>query len=149
MRGRKPVPSALKLVRGNPGHRTIPPDAPVPAGEMTRPSWLKGEARREWNRVAPMLAAIARPVDRAVLVAYCQQWALYHELDAEAKQHPHVVKAPSGYPIPNPARGMANVALKLMLAAAVELGITPSARSRVKGHDAETHDPLERFLAQA
>jgi len=135
MRGRKPQPTALKLLRGNPGKRPTNPaepkhgalDAEVPA-DLTEP-----EAAAEWRRVASMLIERGQvtTVDRAVLTGYCVKYAQWIALEREAAKHPFIIKAPSGYPIPNPALGMANKAFALMLKAAAELGITPSARSRV------------------
>lgn len=135
MRGRKPHPTALKLLRGNPGKRKVnaaephhdPLDASVPS-DLVDPS-----AQAEWKRVAAMLIARGQvtTVDRAVLTGYCVKYAQWLALEHEASQHPFIVRSPSGYPIPNPALGMANKAFALMLKAAAELGITPSARSRV------------------
>ena len=70
-------------------------------------------------------------VDRAVLIAYCEKFAQWRALEAAAAGQDFIIKAPSGYPIPNPAIGMANRALALMLKTAAELGITPSSRSRI------------------
>lgn len=135
MRGRKPQPTALKLLRGNPGKRPLnpaePKHAPLPTDvppELTDPI-----ARGEWTRIAAILISHGQvtTVDRAVLAGYCMKYAQWVALEAEAARHPFLVRAPSGYPIPNPALGMANRAFGLMLQAATELGITPSSRSRV------------------
>lgn len=90
-------------------------------------------ARAEWDRVAPQLVLSGQVtvVDRATLIGYCLKFAQWKALEAEARNHPFIVRSPSGYPIPNPALGMANKVFALMLKAAAELGITPSSRSRV------------------
>ena len=135
MRGRKPVPTALKIIRGNPGkrrlndaepqHPPLPPECPEDLSDS--------KARREWERIAPQLITQGQvtTVDRAALIGYCQKWAQWQALEAEAAKHPFVVKSASGSPIPNPAFKLANQTFAVMLKAAVELGITPSARSRV------------------
>jgi P27 family predicted phage terminase small subunit len=84
--------------------------------------------------VAPGLAATGQVtiVDRSILMGYCQKYAQWQKLEAEAAKRPAIVASPNGYPIPNPYAGMANKAFGLMLKAASELGITPSSRSRVK-----------------
>jgi|SRR6188472_3071292 P27 family predicted phage terminase small subunit len=138
MRGRKPQPTALKLLRGNPGKRPVnlrepqhgALDAAVP------PDLVDPEAQDEWRRLAAVLITRGQvtTVDRAVLTGYCVKYAQWIALEREAAKHPWVVKTPSGYPIPNPALGMANKAFGLMLQAATELGITPSARSRVSAN---------------
>jgi P27 family predicted phage terminase small subunit len=134
-RGPKRQPTVLRLLRGNPGKRRINHEEPKPgplAGDcpevLTDPA-----ARAEWARVAPGLIRSGQVtnVDRATLIGYCHKWAQWQALEQEAARHPFLVKAPSGYPIPNPAISMANKAFGLMLKAAAELGMTPAGRSRV------------------
>ncbi len=57
MRGRKPVPTALKVVRGNPGKRALNTREaePAPPATLTPPDWLAEDAKREWADKAPML----------------------------------------------------------------------------------------------
>lgn len=134
MRGRKPTPTSLRLLHNNRGKRPVNQDEPQHEALVTVcPPELTGEAQREWERLARKLVDRGQvtDVDRANLLAYCLKYGQWWDLEAEAKKHPFVVKAPSGYPIPNPAIGMANKAYALMLKAASELGITPSSRSRV------------------
>lgn len=46
-RGRKPKPTALKLLEGNPGKRPINEHEPIPPkGTVKCPSWLEQEAKR-------------------------------------------------------------------------------------------------------
>jgi P27 family predicted phage terminase small subunit len=134
-RGPRPQPTALKMLRGNPGRRPLNDREPQHAALMSldAPENLTGDARVEWDRVVEALTSAGQvtEVDRGTLIAYCLKFGQWQELEAEAKKHPFIVRAPSGYPIPNPAIGMANRCFALMLKAAAELGITPSSRSRV------------------
>jgi len=143
MRGRKPQPTTLKLLRNNPGRRPVNElepthdalDASIPAellnAAVAAGSW-QAAAVGEWQRVIGTLArGQVTTVDRAALLGYCVKFGQWWALETEAASHPFLVRAPSGYPIPNPALGMANKAFKLMLTAAIELGITPSSRSRI------------------
>ncbi len=53
MRGRKPTPTELKLVTGNPGHRPLNPREPKTANSMpTCPAHLSPTAKAEWKRLA-------------------------------------------------------------------------------------------------
>lgn len=135
MRGRKPQPTSLKVIRGNPGRRPLNESEPDhPAIESDCPDDLVDPvARAEWDRVTPQLIQCGQvtTMDRATLIGYCLKYAQWKALEAEARNHPFIVKSPNGYPIPNPALGMANKVFSLMLKAAAELGITPSSRSRV------------------
>ena len=52
MAGRKPKPTALKKLEGNPGKRKLNTKEPVPVKGMTDcPKWLLPEAKEEWNRL--------------------------------------------------------------------------------------------------
>ena len=161
MRGRKPQPTALKLLRNNPGRRPLNEhepqhaalDASVPeellTGAVAAGSW-QAAAVGEWRRVIGTLArGQVTTVDRSALLGYCVKFGQWWALETEAAAHPFLVRAPSGYPIPNPALGMANKAFKLMLVAAIELGITPSSRSRIQLAPAEpgTDRIVDEFTA--
>jgi P27 family predicted phage terminase small subunit len=135
MRGRKPQPTVLKVIRGNPGRRPLNKSEPEHPGiDGACPDDLVDPvARAEWDRITPQLTQSGQVtmMDRSTLIGYCLKYAQWKALEDEARKHPFIVKSPSGYPIPNPALGMANKAFALMLKAAAELGITPSSRSRV------------------
>src|SRR5271167_2051839 len=78
VRGRKPKPTYLKLVTGNPGRRPIKGDREPAAGGLPQaPAELAGDARTEWRRVARTLhrAGLLATLDRAALAAYCQAFA--------------------------------------------------------------------------
>lgn len=135
MSGPRPQPTTLRLMRGNPGKRKINHQEPKPGPlAVACPDALTDPAARaEWDRVAPGLIGCGQVtiIDRATLIGYCQKWAQWQALEREAATHPFLVRAPSGYPMPNPALSMANKAFNLMLKAAAELGMTPAGRSRV------------------
>jgi hypothetical protein len=75
MAGRKPKPTVLKLITGNPGRRPLNRREPkLRPGIPSCPPHLSPEAKREWSRVIPLLAEcrLVTEVDRAALAAYCQ-----------------------------------------------------------------------------
>jgi P27 family predicted phage terminase small subunit len=135
-RGPKPRPTRLKLIDGvtNPRRLNLREPEYAPLDLSVVPDELVDEiARSEWTRIAPLLSVRGHvtAVDRSTLLAYCELYARWRRLEHEARVHPMIVRAPTGYPIPSPAVAMANRAFSLMLRAASELGITPSSRSRV------------------
>ena len=79
--GRKPTPTALKLVKGNPGKRALPKsEAVVALSEPTPPAFLCDDAKVEWGRVCSALyaAGLMTELDRAALAAYAAaygRWA--------------------------------------------------------------------------
>lgn len=51
MKGRKPTPTVLRLITGNPGRRPLPPADPLPAGSVERPPKLNRAAGELWDGV--------------------------------------------------------------------------------------------------
>ena len=57
MAGRKPKPTALKKLEGNPGKRKLNTKEPAPAKGMPDcPKWLLPEAKEEWKRLCQKLS---------------------------------------------------------------------------------------------
>lgn len=85
-RGRKPKPTALKKLEGNPGKRPLNELEPLPQVTMLRcPNWLEPEARKEWRRLAPVLigAGILTGADAVPFAGYCQAYARWKEAEQE------------------------------------------------------------------
>lgn len=154
MRGRKPHPTRLQVLRGNPGRRPLNPDEPqLPvAGDDfdTVPELLAPDdvAAAEWRRLAPLLreARIITQADRNALIAACQQWSVYQDALVQAPKHRRVLRSPNDYPIPNPFIPIANKALVHCERLWESLGLTPSARARVTAaREPEDRDPFAEF----
>jgi len=148
-RGRKAIPSPLKLLRNNPGKRPLPRGEPQPARDLpTPPAHLGALAVLEWERVAPELHRIGvlTMVDRAVLAGYCdayERWALARQvIEVEGL----FVSSPNGYRIAHPALSVANTAKATMLKYMIELGLTPASRVKLAKGEPKVDDPLEQFL---
>ena len=58
-RGRKPTPTAIKELEGNPGKRPLNEAEPKPAKKAPLcPKWLEPEAKKEWRRLSKQLEQI-------------------------------------------------------------------------------------------
>ena len=82
MAGRKPKPTAVKKLEGNPGKRKLNTKEPVPAKGMPDcPEWLLPEAKKEWERLADLMnqMGVLTEVDMAAFAAYCQSYARWKE----------------------------------------------------------------------
>lgn len=146
MRGRKPVPTGLKLLTGNPGHRPLPPEPKVAEAtdaELLPPEDLQGEGRAEWEALAVPLkrAGVLKSSDLGTFETYCRLHGEVHEL--EQAQDKHGIE-------PSIKLAIVNALFKLRKQKkeyAVELGLTPSARARVKAEPvAEQGDTTEEML---
>lgn len=148
--GRKPVPTKLKLLRGNPGKREIPKNEPQP--KVTKkvpepPKFLDRGAKKEWKRVAPELhqLGLLTMADMTPLAAYCQAYSRWTQAESEIRKHGLLVKAPNGYPMQSPLLAVANKAMKQMKEFLIEFGMTPSSRSKVTV-DKDEKDEFDEFL---
>jgi len=147
-RGRKPTPTRLKLLLGNPGGRPLNALEPRPAAAVpARPPHLAGEAAAEWDRITRELAALGlvTEVDRAALAAYCTCWARWVKAEETISRSGEVLKGENGV-YQNPWLAIANRCLELLHKFGAEFGLTPSSRTRVRA-PAPARDDLDQFLA--
>ena len=151
MRGRKPKPSAIKQLEGNPGKRPLNDREPVPPdGVPDCPDFLNDEARAEWFRTAKVLQEmrLLSKADRAALAAYCTAYARWVEAEEQVRKYGTIVKSPEkGFPMKSPYLTIADQSLETMRKFLIEFGLTPSSRSRIKVPDsAQAADEFDLFL---
>ena len=153
-RGRKPKPTALKLLEGNPGKRPINEHEPIPPkGTVKCPTGLEPEAKKEWKRLAPSLEAmgVLTQADLTAFAGYCQAYARWKEAEEFISQHGSIFQTPSGYVQQVPQVSIAQQNLKIMQSFCSEFGLTPATRARIIANgggkdDAASDDPMESLL---
>jgi P27 family predicted phage terminase small subunit len=151
MRGRKPKPTVLKVLEGNPGKRRINDREPeAPAGIPDCPDYLDDEARDEWQRTGEVLRdmGLLSLADRTALAAYCTAYSRWVQAEAAVKKYGTIVKSPDkGFPMKSPYLTIADQAMESMRKFMVEFGLTPSSRSRIKVPDAgQEGDEFDAFM---
>jgi P27 family predicted phage terminase small subunit len=154
MQGRKPKPTKLKIVAGNPGHRPLNKDEPEPVAYLaSAPEWFDELQAQYWNdAIASAPAGLLGTMDRELLVVWVCASVMHRramvaqtEID-EGKAAPMLTKTPGGMPVQSPYVGIINRQAAVMLKAASEMGFTPSSRTRIKvGGDAVGGNPFDRF----
>lgn len=94
---------------------------------------LSAGARAEWRRVTKELerAGVLAEVDRGVLTAYVTAWAHMMEAEAILRRDKVVVVGKDKQNVKHPAWQIYREANRTMLAAAVQLYITPVSRLRI------------------
>ena len=152
-RGRKPKPTAVKVLEGNPGKRSLNTGEPKPEKKAPRcPSWLEEEAKKEWKRMAKQLEqlGILTEIDMAAFAGYCQAYARWKEAEEFISQHGTIVKTPSGYWQQVPQVSIAQTYLKILNKFCEQFGLTPSARSRITANDGDDKqsDEMELLLVR-
>ena len=161
-RGPKPMPTHLKLVTGNRGRRRLPENEPDVSSECPEPpAHLVGPALDEWHNHASTLhsVGILTKTDRAVLAAYCQLYGRWVEAELALAAHRKrmielgddaegfLTSTPNGANMQHPLVGVANTAARDMVRYAAELGLTPSARTRVTAAPkARKADPAAKYF---
>jgi P27 family predicted phage terminase small subunit len=147
----KLVTETLRATRANKAEAM--PEAGIP----DPPPELSAVAKVEWLEVSKKLnaAGLLTTIDRAALAAYCQafgRWVQAERVLAEmAARDPEtaglMIETTNGNLVQNPMVGTANTAMRDMMRYAVEFGMTPSARSRVRANQLATQkDPAEQFF---
>lgn len=134
MRGRRPKPTRIKALTGNPGKRPLNPHEPRPEPALPDcPSQLSPVAREEWIRLTAELSKLnlITHLDRGALATYCAAYALWAEAMEQIQKYGTMVKSPTGYPIQSPYLSIANRQAELMMRIAAEFGFTPASRSRI------------------
>ena len=141
-RGRRPKPTWMKVISGNPGNRKLNDDEPIPLGDLKDPpAWLADatipEDRRDmlaesWRyAIEHAPPGLLRCLDRSVLATWVVADVLHRRAVMKVMEFGEVVKTPSG-PMQSPYLSIANKQAQLKIRLESEMGFTPSSRSRVK-----------------
>lgn len=150
--GRRPKPSALKVMTGNPGKRALPKDEPKPKRGMPgKPTWLSKPARKYWPKIAAELdrMGVLTTADGTALGLLCDVLAHYIEARDMMEEEGLTYESESregGVMIrPHPSVKIASDAWKRARAMAIEFGLTPAARAKVGGAGAgeKEENPFE------
>ncbi len=149
--GRKPKPTHLKLIDGNPGKRDLPENEPVPrAAYPDKPDDFETKAASDcWDRMVKELEAmgILAAADRDAMEFYCETYAVWKTAKVSTAKGLMVKRGTKEDPQPvtNPAWRIARDAMNACLRIGESFGLTPAARSRIELPDVGGDD-LGRIL---
>ena len=154
-RGRKPLPTAIKILEGDRGHGRRPynKNEPVPPQDNVEcPEWLMDDAKQLWAALSPSLVAmgILTEHDVALFAAGCQAYARYLQAEQNIERYGDTFKTPSGYIQQVPWVSISQQQLKLSQSIFSEFGLTPASRARLyaaTGEKPDTEDPMENVLS--
>ena len=142
MRGRKPVPTKLRVLHGNPRKVALPKFEPKPDGDLAdAPDWFNEDQRTCWSyAMTNSPPGLLKRIDRGALVA----WVVAEDLHRQAaiaqgkvgllvriKTRATIGADDPGVPAASPYINIINQQAKIMLKAASELGFTPVSRPRI------------------
>jgi len=148
MRGRKPIPSHLKVLNGQ--MKKMPDSEPVPAGELLyAPEWMSNDQKASWNyAIENAPDGLLKLLDKSILCTWVIAEDLHRQAVQEVNKRGLIVKSPvKGEPMQNPWLSIANRQATLMMKAASEMGFSPTSRSRVSIAEDKVneHNPFAQF----
>lgn len=135
MRGRKPKPTYLRVLEGNPSERPLNKQEPEPTGDLRAPPhWLNDRQKDLWRyalETAP--PGLLRNLDASIFTTWVVACDMHAEAVQKVNQYGQMVKSPgSQTPMQSPYVSIMNKQAMIMMKSAAEMGFTPSSRSRVK-----------------
>jgi P27 family predicted phage terminase small subunit len=162
MRGRKPEPTALKILKGVQNDRINHSEPVPPSGKPEPPKHLDSVAREEWERICVLLKEmnLLSLADGPALAVYCDCHSTWLRARGEIAKHGMVITvtteqirngkvvARKTHLRPNPAINIKIQMCRLLKEYQVEFGLTPSARSRIRSTAERPKDEFEEFLEQ-
>ena len=155
MAGRRPKPTRLKELTGNPGRRPLNRREPVAVGRAMCPAHLDAIAREEWARVGPQHEGkgFVGSVDYAAQAGYCASYSVWVRAERGMASVKGVLvrRGKSGDVEAMPFIKIAREALDQMRKFMGEFGMTPSSRSRLIGNagdDKKEDNPFADLAAE-
>src|SRR5262249_45538329 len=153
MSGRKPKPTRIHILNGNPRKRPLNPNEPLPKrGFPLCPSWLKGPAKAVWDEVTPELdrLGLLTIVDGYAIACFCQACADLQEAQETIAKEGRYAERGTGGKCLHPAVHDANPAMDKIAKFAALFGLDPSSRSRLQVPPAsEELDEFARYMGEA
>ncbi len=155
-RGPKPIPTQLKILRGNPGKQKLNDAEPQPPADgIAMPPHLGEVAASRWRELLPMLQAtrVMTRADVEALARYCDTWEWWLAVRVKLKQEGDT------YPILNDGGEIKYIAQRPEVSIAHKLagqlrqlesdfGLSPAARASLKVEpDAKAESAIDKFRA--
>lgn len=151
---RRPQPTQLKILKGNPGKRPLNRAEPVPPADgIEPPEWLAGAALDKWRELLPLLqdVRLMTRADVGTLARYCDTWGWWRRcrevIDREGDTL--VICDDHGnekYRQQRPEVGIVNKLAQQLGRLEAEFGLSPAARAGLQAAPPEAFDDLTEFF---
>jgi P27 family predicted phage terminase small subunit len=147
--GRRADVTPLALLKGGKAskrHEAAPRFRP---SDGEPPEYLSEEAKTVWRVVAPQLLehGLLTEMDEPLLTAYCEAVVTHRMATEEVRANGITVTGVRGGLVKNPACTVADEAAKAVRSFAMEFGLTPASRPRLKSETPLT-DETDEFFTQ-
>jgi P27 family predicted phage terminase small subunit len=149
--GRKPLPTAIKELNGNPGKRALNREEPRPVRPRRvppPPEHLRGLAKTKWQKIAAQLhrMGVLTEVDQDALARYCITYKRWREAEKQVERDGEVILTTNGNQVQNPYLSIANRCMAQLNSLGSEFGLTPSSRAKVHAEPPPDESALEKKL---
>ncbi len=134
MPGPSPQPTALKLLRGNPGKRPLNKNEPKPGEFRAKaPNTLNDDGKKEWKRIVPILKRmrILTEADYLALGNLCWAFQTAAQAQRDLAKAGLLYKTQSGYIQPSPLMSIITQNMGIVNKLLAEFGMVPGSRSRL------------------
>jgi P27 family predicted phage terminase small subunit len=152
MAGRKPTPTAIRELRGNPGKRALPANEPVAEPSMPLyPSYFTDDQRDAWNDLAERLFGMKVLTEgdamalELLVVAYTEWRYAVATVEEEGSTYCTTTESGDRMYRARPEVAIASDAWRRISSMLREFGLTPSARTKVSVADGA--QPQNAFMA--
>jgi len=152
-RGPQPTPTALKLLRGNPGNKKINRAEPKPAAGCAIPPMVKSDKRAlaEWKRLEPMLLRlrVLTEADSIALGNLCLDVSLLERAQRKLADDGLLYVVPATKHVQqNPILRVVSQTSDRVMRQLREFGLTPASRTAIQALPAtEADDPWSELMA--
>ena len=145
MAGRKPKPTKLHILNGNPSRKKLDTNEPTPDIVIPNcPNHLSELGKLEWYRITKEFKKLGliSEIDMAGVASYCQLYGRWVELENAINEEDNIIAGRI-----NPKIVESRLTLQQLRSYLTEFGMTPSARARlsINLQSGET-DPMEKLL---
>ena len=150
----KPTPTALRLIKGNPGKRAINKNEPKPTRGVPKcPAHLDAKAKTAWAKLCKSLdeMGILTLADQYALEVLVSIYARIRDLQKAVKDYgstTYTTISTAGEKVVKayPEVSQLEKAESLFRSYLTEFGLTPSARTKVEASEKENKDdPLQKY----
>lgn len=141
-RGPKKTPTIILRKRGSWLANTRKDEPEMPAGVPECPSWLRGEAKQEWDRVVTLLQGrgILTKADGGALVCLCMAWLRFVQAESVLSREGLVVTTITGGTKAHPCVAISSTAWSQYIKACSLFGLSPADRSNVAPAPQQAYD---------
>ena len=156
MAGRRPTPTALKLVKGNPGKRAVNKKEPKPRRTLPScPAHLTDEAKVAWGRLVVLLdrMGVLTEADTFALERLCDCYAdilaCRELIEIDGRTYSTIDQNGNILIKNNPAVNQLRAADAQFKSYLVEFGLTPAARTKLEVDNPDgdnKEDPIDSYF---